>query len=1277
MLIFFKSVLLAIALIKFTVNGASGGDEFVLRQKSFTIKSTITSFNYGLIDLGTVHLTETYSKEFRRARLDYKPKDSVSDEEFYYDPKVGGGITFSKIFKTCSHVPLSVLYYNINFNSEEMKSLFKLAESNNEDLNYIIGPSKLLFLLANHVDDMEVILNPNEDEDDEKKRGHLVTQYKLELRIDQNRKVEFNLFYDKTSYSGQQSLRSTIPLQVCITFSNSKVYYIIDYYSREIFSQGNLIHARFDLADKNSLILFDQFAYPTSFECNRFLDESNSGNLFETYDLTSIRYSFVAKSKPLLGRMLQHFVAFDGMASVLRIDTKRTDPKQEQTGDDENRDYIQVIDFRTNRKYTYVDNPRLKDDGNQQSKLLFPLLGDKSSHCSVMYADEPEKSQRDSWSLSKLLTGADKFTFMGYGQVRGVDALIYEGKSESVPYWFSQPMLFKDKNNNFRFKKLGDMIKQDVTRQIKYEYSVVFYIANNEEEIIKPLLLEYYDLRIDSSSDYRRSLVIRFNNFIWDLNDSFNGDSPIELFSLKDYCSSGSGDDKYAQVDLLLEEDSTMRKEEEEKEKEKDRKDSIDDWISNNILRNEALISAFRYVMEIQSVMLYDLQSKVFKQDNKHKILASFRVAEHPTNVYHLTFIGNAELNKEHLDSMLIVHSLTLTECLWLVEEFQKPTYIHYSQLSSSCIIDKQLSESSSVDIRDSKLFILKDQVVGELYRVESHYDAETSFKNSWLREANFNQLENRQMILQSNQQGDPVQPINANDLKMRIKKVKIDNVNFMNRIGNQDNTRQIKPPSRVYPGFTLPIQDEQTKVFKLKNSNNIKKKFLSQEQCHAACLADLNCKSFSYCVQQPDIVCILSTVAFEAPGIREHLESRDVQNLARGSKVLIKTMHSSIEIIRDFRCQLYNKNYIDLFTRSKGGMYQLKNLIIIPVNNEEDCAKMCFAESLETIKLSVELGKNIKTLLLEEAQDNSDDEDKDSINQRRDEYLAISSKFCKFFLFLDTTLSVEERQIIKLATEESHKNVESNNYCAINGLPNRGNVINEKLNSAKLLFNNYKFQFKSLYEKRYGYILKRSNLNEKEEEAYKNVIQQKQLELDQYELLKNSLSEGKNFQKELNFDADICAYECFLQHSGLWPACRSFDIMTVSYKWDNTVGLDNLCYLNSEVDSQNQYSPANLDSKLRSIQAWHYMPRFGVISEEGDDYFDLGALDERNNFKEKETSKIGQIFKVISNISIITLLLSFGVICGLFIGFKLTERFVRGKLTDRMPDRVMLSPNL
>lgn len=1258
-LIFLRVCILALTLAKCV---SASGAGFILRDKSFTIKSTISSLDNGLNIPRLAHLSESYSSELRRARLDYELRDTKVYEEFYYDPRVGSGVSLSKTFKSCSRTPLNVLYYNLYLNSNEVKNLFKIADESIENLNYIVGPSKLLFLIANQADKFQASLDPNTDKDQQViARGHPFIQYKLELELDSNKKAVLSIAYDKITHS-EQSIRDTVPLQVYITFPDSKVFLIIDYYSVETFPNTK-IHPRFDLAMKNELIMEDQFNYPTSYECSEIIEADDlKGDLFEQYDLSSVRFSFEATSKPLLGRLIKHFVAYDGMTASLRIDTRRRTLSEK----DNNRDYVQILDFRTNRKYTYVEKPTFKGNISEESEFFFTLSGDKKSQCSVVYANDPDKSTRDSWKLSKFLTGVEEFTFMGYGQVRGVNARIYEGKSDSLPYWFSQPMAFKDKDNNYRYKMLGDIIKENPSRQQKSEYNVVFYIRDDNEEKdegtgIKPLLIDYYDLRIDKSSDFRRSLVIRINDFIWDLTESPNGDNPTDLFSLKDHCSTGSGFDKYAEVDLLLREDTSKTQTE--------LRDTNVDWVFNSILRNGALVSSIRDVMDIQSVMMYDLQSKVVEFDSKNKIMASFRVAEHPRAVYQLTFIGNARLNRNHIDKMLIVDALTIAECLWLVGEYRKPIYMYYSQLSSSCIFDTELSESSSSDIRDSNVFKMMDTEVGELYRIESNFDRDTCLSNSWLRDGKFTHLDNREMILQTNEQGNPIQPLNLNDLKMRIARVKINNVNFMNEIAEGNEQRQIKPAMRVYSGFMLPINDgdQQTKVYKLKTNNED----MSQEQCHAACLADLNCKSFSYCVQLPNTVCTLSTVSFEGPGIREHLESREAQNLARGSKLMIKTMYFTIELIRDFRCELHNKIHIDLFERAKAGMFPLRNLIIFPVQNEETCAKMCFTKSLESITSSIGLGKQIRKLLLE--QDDDGENSSQLIKQIHDQYSDATSKFCKFFLYLDTTLSSEEQSILDQAVEESYKTIESSKYCAFEGETNR--KLDEKFQSFQLLFNNYRFRFKLLYEKRYGYGLKRS-VSPEVEEAYQNVVQQKGLEKGQYEILKNSLSEGKNFQKELQDDADICAYECFFQHSGLWPACRSFDNVIFSFDYPSSTSSYGICHLNTETDSREKFSVSNLESE--SIQIWHYMPRFGNILEEGDDYFDLSTLNEkidRSKTDQMRPNGIGGVFKVIFNICVTILLLSLGIFTGFYAGCKLTERLVEAKFGGRIPDRVPLSP--
>lgn len=1305
---------------------------FLLSKNSYSIRSSVTKVLREISSKQQVaQLEESYSISQRRAKLHYKVDYFQFDSDFYYDQVQQFGVFLSRNRKACKTMTPSEFYDNTFLSSIQMLKLFKLAGAD-QDNGYIIGPSKLLFLINQQADKL-IKQKPETYDVPNIVRAHEVVEYKLIVKLssdgikvnDEQVKEEtamLSIFYDKATINQGYKPGFTIPLLLRIEFPQSSaiIYAVqVDFFTFELLPDDasqrvipNRDTTSNQLEDNNLVKYLDTFTFPISYECSDLAPDFHKADLFEAFDLATVRFSFLAKTMPRFGPAHEHFVAFDGITQTFRIDSKR----ETKYTDSMYAESKQVLDFKINRKYTIVERPVSTDAElllkTSSSSIL--ELAERQRFCSVSRVFRPDKTnERDSLTLSKLLLGASKFMLMGRALVNGIDARVYEGQTNSMPYWFGQPTVYKYMNTTgFRIKENGRRVSEKQeddegenlnANNSKSLYSVVVYLSAVDADTgsFNVLLIEVYDMVLARTVSYRVELETRVLGFVWDLQEAPDGTSVQEMFSVRDACAVGQGWDRYAEVDLLLEEEPLQQE-----QGDAEVYDQTDDWSWDWVRRNQALASAITDVTDVQTCMMYDLESYMYEDtvnvDSKGRrrraLMASFRVAEHPSDLFELTFIGNAKISTNKTPDQLTSISVpSLDECLWLAHQSYKnglseraSVFIYYSEMGNTCILDSEGStkavESANNIKVESDLLVFNARYSGEVYRVDLKPDRVISLSNSWLRDSKFKRLEEREIIMQAVKAGNIVEPLSKFQLRMRIKRAKINNVNYMSKLtGEGADETMVQQPASVFPGFGLIEQQEiatsrqqQQQATGTSSSDTP----LSLNQCQALCLSDLECKSYSYCVRGTQTECVTSTVGFISAGVREQLESRDTQAMRSKSMLTLVVGGTSVELLRDFRCSLYNKLYMQLFERRLSSRVTTKMLQLSQVDRgQEECAEKCFAKSLSALKEAAELDEQVKQMHRIETQ--LDESNLKQIQTLIGERKRVMGKFCDFFFYFDSTLTKEQQKLVDSIIEARDKQqaaastttTGSNRICALedgsanNWIDHDTDNKNDKfgMSNTHFLFDTYKFDYSTLYERQFGLSLRESELSTEEMNAYLELSlndddeQQVETKKTNFELVERALEANTNFQYTTNGDESACAEKCFSQSSSLWPACRSFDVVRVRLEWDkHAQGLEHICRLNTQVLAHARSQDIELlvahDTQNKvSKSGWHFELRFNsILGEQIESAYGLEqTLAALNALASTRLSSLVGGF-------VMTLVVLCAFASGAFFGLKLAQRVKR-----------------
>lgn len=1229
---------------------------FILTNKSFSIVSSIIRHNGGpLISFWT----ENYSNSQLRAKIDLKLIKTQTNylelfQEFYHDYRTNQSITFNVKTNECKNSTIRELYRSI-FNSTSLLDYMNSISINKDNSNHVIGPSRLLFIIADRIDDLKLISNNGNNFT---VRNIPAVEYQININGPYSSTVQ--VYYDKTNFD-EKNLSNLMPLEIKLICPGQLVL-TIEYFNYKLTHESSYQLNSFSINNAYALIesneyMIDMFSFPISLNCSEFM-MNNSNNdkeeqltgqidLFDNINLNNVKLSFTIETEhTFVDRASKYYIAYDSKLDMLRVDyiqqeEDRTHLKQHRSITSH------ILDFKINRRYVLVDKNNLIDtldfeinnnNVNNNDPSIELDLTNKETHCSITYIEPPDITKEAidiKLDLSKFLFGASKFVYMGLAQIRGLEVKVYEAYSKQMPQWIIPAIVFRDLNNNFNLRKGGSTMREDPADNLVVNYNIIIYVAHNDEQThqsFKPILIELYNMKIDKTSLFRKSLIGKFYNFVWDINDA-------KTFEIYDSCISQDYNRRVKsniiyKLNVLLEETWN------------DENDYLSETYNNNHnklkiakKRDELLVVALTNEIKLHRSSLYNFESKLlqYKRDdnNINAIECSLDFLEHPKEMFDIQFIGNAQINEKHLGDARVTFSRSLYECLWFIDSSDSNTLDNYetnqpsiyiffyeSYRNSFCFVVTDLIIEEQNDNRlkyKSDLITLNRHGPGELYKIEKYCDYSITVhdNNNFL----FNKhIIDKTIILNemNNEEGEEFL------IEYKIKRFHIKPIYYDSRENNN------KLPT-IYSGFKYSTSIENEYCWLVEGENyhdeddteTIEESFMSFDQCYAYCLSNLDCKSFSYCIKSINSACILSKFNIRTSLFENEMQLfKELSKKHRKKVPLKRIFNEQIEIISDARCEIHSKSYFNLFISSGFLKTTLKGHRVFPVLEEENCAQMCFERSLQSIQASIKINKEIELLLNDEINSSTDSS---RIEKLHKEYQWIISKFCRNFLYIDESLLEDEKQKMaikqkivvtsfKNSTKQSH-----NGYCILEGDNNSIELDKELFN-----LNYYKFDFSSLYEKQFNIRLQQSPLDKDEYEAFMYIngklnsidsqdthntttgindskVNQSfefddEFDNNKYDIIRKSIIEHKNFQQlHNNIGIENCAYLCFTKNTAIWPTCRSFDIVLKNDNNDDEQFGYSDCSINSLTFENAKQEDKQINSK-KSLIVWHYEPKFSII---------------------------------------------------------------------------------
>lgn len=1260
------SINLSYLLLIFAVISRSilADDSSALAGKSFSTRSSVSvMFRNGGSYVSHIH--ESYSAEQRRAKLDYQVIKATDDKTFKDIQPEQGSITYEPQTDTL------LLFDSTNYkcrqtNLEEIVKIFRLEVPDQEpDLvadAYIIGPARLLFFIDKHAHEMklETLEQPLSV------RNIPVQAYSFKYRTKYDT-IDFKVLYSTESLTADSR---TTPLSVIMISSetiksnqNEQVALIVEYFKFEIIKPN--------IAGTNRLqTWYDPFMIEPATSCSEAL-ANKATDIFGYKIQNDVRFSFRADFS--IGKFpFSAFVSYDAKSDVLRYDLVNSIGTS-GVGK-------QLFNLNQNRMYHIME--KRPNSATTMDKLLdLSLDVDSTSQClSANILPTPQNNNIKPFSLGKLLVGSDKFVYMGRAQVRGIDVKVYETHSGGLPYWLEQPMVYRSKESNdlnVRNPETG-LLKSD----INIYYTVLLYFAERDDN--HPLvLIELYKMDAVKSITWSKQ-TIRINNFVWDLDfRTAYGDDIKQLFSLQGACSSSSKNQNYAKVELLLESENIDAE-----------TALVNSEVDSNNIRYLSLLAAVQDTFKLPAQMIYDLESKVMRahkstissgKNNKLSIAVTFRVSEQVEDMAELVYLGQGRYNRLYKGEPLNSLVRSFQACFFLSAHRKANIFFGYNPTTKRCIIALEPIEGDGLK---PNCFDLKPKEEMEIYRVNHVKDPEPNF---WIRRMyrSRNKIEflGHRLTL-DNLSNDRAKEIHSIDFL--VKRYEVDESDYKNSVstGNKNDKNELQIKTNKIDGYGLIIEEYENKRISpaslsshnwspLRGDLEDKSPTMTFRQCEEACAANLNCKSYSVCLKDHELECVISSISLRSPDVIKQIEENG-KIARRGERVKIVLNgidHIKTELIKNPTCELYNMIFMDLFKKSPV-IYNctFANRRLYPVKDLEECARLCVEKNLKIWRNDIANATKAISSIDPELAGLSE---KGFLSAYMNHLREISGQINRSFQYLDKTkiqtLSRDKIERIQNGVLDMDK-IDSElveGYCFIgekfNEQERKVSDSNDKYNPQDvdqyIQLDKYNFKFDLFYEKQYGVRLKESPMSTKQNEAYRLAYGEGEEATDEsYSILKQMIEQGDNFQEILYFDEIECARYCFTQSWGPWPACRSFDI-TIELSKHNTYV--SRCTLNS-ITLRQAVSTSRLDlidgdiTKTGLLQVYHFEPRPGLALYESDLNTNLEIV-QGETLRQRAMKKMSYRIGGFGTFVILLVALTGGILIGIKLGQKMNEKIVDG----------------
>lgn len=1060
------------------------------KDRSFELKSSISSSKLAGNSNTLLHLNEQYSYQQRRAKVQFFRDESISkrkDEGYLYDAVLKLGVQFAKEAQSCKALDLEALN-SILFPHDSRWHEF--ARQISGELSHVVGPARLLFLIDAQAEKLVRIGEVASVQ------GLETSAYKLSYEAGEGMKpIEIKVYY-KREKQPMNADDSSIPLRVDIYEKEEGRITSITYYSYKI-----LDPIKKKLPSSSNLVL-DQFAFPLSLKCP--LDTGCQSESSPTWlkDLEHhsdllVKFSF-SNQEELNDRRNyhRHIVAIDGRNQLMRLEKIRqnqnapTDPSAPDRT-------ISISDFKANKRYLLFLY-------KNSSKISANPKGDNSNQCLTSLAYAPGFAQ-ERFRMPAVLFGSSRLAYVGLGNLGGTRARIYETYAKSMPVWYNQPFvyrtnlaegqqLFDERHYGERAARAGD----------SDQFNVIVYVAEDGAQslVARILMVEFYNLKSDETASNKPKLVSQLFDIFYDPDRAHGAGRASKLFSSRALCSTNPARDDREELDLsgaLLEDENGS--------------DFV--WIENSLRRNRALLVGLQEILRGQTGQIVNVDSRLTKSRERRGILATISLVGHSQPICEPIFVGKADLVNSNA-RRLASSARSPSECLWMIggsSEFPKSGFVFYSDKKQSCLVDLDAGD----DFNKLKLFRLDPKAEGDLFKIEMVNRGQPADLGTWMNGGKLKHFEGRTITLRNFEN-----PSVGAQLKVRV-----------NRIGSRglSSDRQV---SMVFLGFALPKSGPYTKLV-----NPIERKSLfgrdrepvmNPDLCEAFCLEDQTCLSYSSCALTETLFeCVLSTADLHSVQVENQLTSREATILIPGSKIKISTDQLILNLVRDFACEIRVKLYSQLFNYYAPIKLKLAGLQVVPAKDVEQCASICFGKSIATIQASAQSNTKIRQLS-EQSLGSQVEASRIFRDEMLRQYRSTMAQMCSKFMFLNPMKNSSSEMILDAAESE------------ISAVWEGSCVFDESLgqNKAKIFETNaqeyelevYKFDFTTLFERRFGLSLSSSSAASAKPSDFRE-------------------SKGEHLDTQLSItdEPSHCAQQCFLQTSSLWPACLSFDLTFIPGK--------------------------------------------------------------------------------------------------------------------------------
>lgn len=1226
---------------------ASTSYQFPLDGKSFSLRSVASRIPD---DHELVQIHEQYSIEQRRASIGVGINLSgVNDKKF--------------TFYLDSDRSLSALIEEDTFKVERTtpKQLVGLIKSPDLSLesvanDFIIGPARLLFLIEKSRDEMKAINQPIPYE----VNGIPWLSYQLLYTLNSGQKLELMVFYSALS-----SNRDSLPVRVLV-FNEADII-MIDYGKFEIIEEDRLYDGR--------EVFSDSFMFRPAYPGLANLVSSNTPELlFASKPIEITKFSF---------RTTEHFTYFDidGSAS---FDGRLKSLRYDFLNSSENGGFQkkQVSNLEMNRLYHTVKRSTSSSsvhttlDIKTRIDATTNIFGDFEGKCvTARLFPDSAKGELKQLTTGKVLAGSDRFVYLGRARVRGIEARVYEALEPKMPYWLEQPSVYKNAEGGEKVRSPEEDMFFESVKDRTLLHVVLYFAEQNTDHPL--LLVEVYKRSAKSLAIYNKRTIF-IHEFTWNLDFGVQSDEDqaSELFSVHDFCASQSS--RYAQIRMLLQSATHMID-----SREVVRIDGAEkgDPVSRDVNQIKdlslVLLGAIQSFFKVPASMIYDtkvrFQGAAQREPKEPQaLMTSFKLAEHSDKLSEMLYLGQSTGrfdNNKGYPRGLVTEVPSFQECFFLAAHQNVNIFFRFDPTNFICHI---IGSPSLMGQPDWPSCLTKNSMgIWEVYRTNQIKD--DTFKTNKLVQKDRNQFKLlgskfNLMGLDAVIGGDVVQ-LTVRNLAVEEHRMLADvpsNQKEFNEgdkfpgLGLEDTGRgnEKVAPARLYTYGAGPTTDEHSKST------------MTLEQCNAACLSDLDCRSYSLCLKNMEFECVTSSSSFKEPSVISQLNEA-LADSRRSFEFLVKLPNNDQQIVvhRSASCTLYNVNFLEHFSDPQVVHIPISKRVIHAVSDREQCAEMCMRLSLRVLMEDVDSKATAARTMLESAQFVEESQAEAAKNLSKEHILA-TNKVCRSFYYLDRgRLDENLRDFVETEAVSDLGNGELSGYCLMTaGSELFYDDIAKKSPPVHTSLDLYSLRFEAFYEKAHGVRLLGSQLSSSEDTAYQLASEQKRaISKEQYSILQRVLKRGDNIQQDLLKDAFACARMCFFQTRGPWPACRSFDIVINLNQGDHC----SRCYLNSITLNEAIKSGRTdlIDDRVvrhnRNLQIWHFEPRAGFTLDEANikENIERASL---YSFMDRLDETFGPRIGAFATTCIVLLAL----IGGSFLCLHLSKRLTEGPLSRSSDDK-------